>query len=189
MTATPGMSTMPFSLYGGDVIELAVRLIGARLLVDGVGGMIVETEAYRRDDPASHTFRGPNRTNASMFGPAGHAYVYRSHGLHWCVNVVGDACGAVLIRALEPEFGIDIMSARRGGAANLCGGPGRLTQALGITGSHDGLRLNEPPLQLLCHQSGNVGVVVGPRIGITKAVDQPWRFGLQGSAHWSRPFR
>lgn len=173
----------------GDAVELAGRLVGARLLVDGIGGMIVETEAYRRDDPASHSFRGPNKTNATMFGPAGNAYVYRSYGLHWCLNVVADAGGAVLIRALEPEFGIEIMQVRRGMSGALCAGPGRLTQALAVTGAHNGLRLNAPPFDLLRHRSSDVDLVIGPRIGLTKAVDQPWRFGLRGSAHLSKPFR
>ena len=183
------MSAVLFDDFGGDSPDLAARLIGARLLVDGVGGVIVETEAYRPDDPASHSFKGPNRTNGSMFGPSGHAYVYRSYGLHWCLNVVGEAAGAVLIRALEPEFGVETMSVRRGFAHPLCAGPGRLTQALGVTGHHDGLSLKAPPFDLLRHDSGKVPLIIGLRIGITKAIDQPWRFGLQGSAYLSRPFR
>jgi len=173
--------------FTGDAVDLAGRLIGARILVDGVGGMIVETEAYRRDDPASHSFRGLNRTNGTMFGPSGHAYVYRSYGLHWCLNVVAEEGGAVLIRALEPEFGIETMQMRRGTSRLLCAGPGRLTQALGVTLAHDGLSLGAPPFDLLAHRSGAVDVVTGPRIGITKAVDQPWRFGLRGSAFLSKP--
>ena len=159
------------------------------MLVDGVGGMIVETEAYRRDDPASHSYRGHTRTNASMFGPAGHAYVYRSYGLHWCLNIVAEDGGAVLIRALDPEFGLETMIARRGTPRHLCSGPGRLTQALAITRAHDGVSLRAPPFDLLPNRSGDVQIVIGPRIGITKAVDQPWRFGLEGSIHLSKPFR
>jgi len=124
-----------------------------------------------------------------MFGPAGHAYVYRSYGLHWCLNVVAEDGGAVLIRALDPEFGLETMIARRGIPRQLCSGPGRLTQALAVTGAHDGVSLRAPPFDLLRHISGDVSLVVGRRIGITKATDQPWRFGLQGSNHVSKPFR
>lgn len=170
-----------------DALELAPRLIGARLLVDGVGGMIVETEAYLRNDPASHSFRGPSRANAAMFGPPWHAYVYRSYGLHWCFNIVAAGHGAVLIRALAPEHGIDRMIRRRGGAARLCAGPGCLTQALGIAASLNGRSLAEPPFDLTFPDGGR-RIVTGPRIGISKAIDQPWRFGLTGSPHLSKPF-
>ena len=174
--------------------EVARRLIGAQLLVDGVGGTIVETEAYDREDPASHTFSGRTPRNASMFGPAGRAYVYRSYGIHWCLNIVcreeGHGAG-VLVRAIEPRFGLDTMRTRRGMETLrlLCAGPGRVGQALGVTHEHDGKSLNEPPFQLLQASSGTVEVVTGPRIGISKAVDVPWRFGLAGSAFVSRPFR
>jgi DNA-3-methyladenine glycosylase len=178
--------------------EVARGLIGATLLVDGVGGRIVETEAYDREDPASHSFAGPNVRNASMFGPPGRVYVYRSYGIHWCLNFVcrepGHGAG-VLIRALEPLAGIETMRRRRGltGAAAadprlLCAGPGRVAQALGLGGEHDGLPLDQPPFELL-PAAVSVDVVVGPRIGISKAVDQPWRFGLAGSRFLSRPFR
>jgi DNA-3-methyladenine glycosylase len=173
--------------------ELVARaLIGAILLVDGVGGVIVETEAYDQSDAASHTFTGPTPRNASMFGPPGHAYVYRSYGLHWCLNFVCREAGhgaGVLIRALEPAAGIEQMAARRGmtDVRLLCAGPGRLGQALGITHAHNGLRLDRPPFFIAAGEPG-VEVVVGPRIGISKAVDAPWRYGLAGSRFLSRPF-
>jgi len=172
---------------------LARALIGATLLVDGVGGRIVETEAYAPDDPASHTHGGPTERNASMFGPPAHAYVYRSYGLHWCLNLVGGKPGggeAALIRALEPLHGLDRMRERRGldDARLLCAGPGRLTQALGIDLSHNGLRADAPPFEMIAAPAG-LAVAVGPRIGITKAMDHPWRFGLARSPYLSRPFR
>jgi DNA-3-methyladenine glycosylase len=172
--------------------DVARALIGATLLVDGVGGVIVETEAYDQSDPASHTHRGPTERNAAMFGPAGHAYVYRSHGLHWCLNFTcqpeGHGAG-VLVRALEPRAGIAQMQVRRGLAdlRLLCAGPGRLSQALGITLAHYGLPLDRPPF-FVAAPEGQVDVVVGPRIGISKAVDVPWRFGLSGSRFLSRAF-
>ena len=173
------------------IVDLARDLIGATLLVDGVGGRIVETEAYRADDPASHSFAGPRPRTAAMFGPAGHAYVYRIYGLHWCLNIVGgEAPGAaVLIRALEPIDGLDRMVARRGTAEArlLCSGPGRLAQALGITGALDGAALDAPPFALVPANEA-MAVIAGPRIGISKAVDQPWRFGRAGSRYLSRPF-
>jgi DNA-3-methyladenine glycosylase len=173
--------------------EVARRLIGTTLLVDGVGGIIVETEAYDRTDPASHTFSGPTARNAAMFGPPGRAYVYLSHGIHWCLNFVcreeGHGAG-VLIRALEPTAGILLMMKRRGqqDLRLLCGGPGRLGQALAITRELNGRRLDEAPFSLR-PAAGRVRVVCGPRIGISKAVDQPWRFGLAESRYVSRPFR
>ena len=174
-----------------DVIEVARALIGVRLTVDGVGGLIVEVEAYDRADPASHAFRGPTAANAAMFGPPGHAYVYRSYGVHWCLNLV---CGpepgaAVLIRALEPTNGLALMESRRGLAdpRKLCAGPGRVCQALGITrAAHDGLPLDHPPFAL--GRDDRVRAVAsGRRIGLTKGVETPWRFGLEGSPYLSRP--
>jgi DNA-3-methyladenine glycosylase len=171
---------------------VARALIGATVLVDGVGGRIVETEAYDQEDPAAHTFNGPTPRNAHMFGPPGRAYVYRSYGLHWCLNFVCREAGhgaGVLLRALEPEAGIDVMRARRKlqDERLLCAGPGRLTEALGITHAHGGLRLDRPPFVVVAPDEPPE-IVAGPRVGITKAVDVPWRFGLAGSRFLSRPF-
>jgi len=178
--------------FGRSVHDVAPELIGATLLSDGVGGIIVEVEAYDHEDPAAHGFRGQTARNASMFGAAGHAYVYRSYGIHWCLNFVCDDVGnasAVLIRALEPAVGIDAMRARRGVADDrlLCAGPGRLCQALAITREHDGLPLDEPPFELRARDHAPA-IVRGPRIGITKAAEQPWRYGLAGSRFLSRAF-
>jgi DNA-3-methyladenine glycosylase len=175
-----------------SVHEVAPELIGAELYVDGVGGLIVEVEAYDHEDPASHAYRGRTERNASMFGPPGHAYVYRSHGIHWCLNVVCEPVGtasAVLIRAIEPLQGLEAMQERRGlePVRLLCAGPGRLCQALAVTGQHDGLALDEPPFDLR-PRTREVEIVIGPRIGITKAAEQPWRYGLAASAFLSRPF-
>jgi len=175
-------------LFDGDACTLASRLIGVTFLFNGVGGLIVETEAYLRDDPASHSFRGPDRRNVSMFAGAGHAYVYRSYGLHWCFNVVAESAGAVLIRALHPQYGIDRMIQNRGRSDSLCDGPGRLTQALGITGQLDGMPLIHPAFTWV-DRTAVPEMLVGPRIGISKAAEQPWRFGMLGSQHLSRPFR
>jgi DNA-3-methyladenine glycosylase len=173
-------------------VQVARDLIGVRLLVNGVGGTIVETEAYDRTDPASHAFRGKTAGNAVMFGPPGHAYVYRSYGLHWCLNVVcGLAQGAaVLIRALEPTDGLDSMVARRGLADHrlLCAGPGRVCQALAVTRDLNGSALDQPPF-LLTARRAEFRIAAGPRIGLTKAADTPWRFGLAGSPYLSRPLR
>ena len=182
---------LPPAFFAQPVVALARALLGCTLLVEGVGGRIVETEAYDRDDPAAHSFRGPTPRNAAMFGPVGHAYIYRSYGLHWCLNVVGGEMpgSAVLIRAIEPVAGIDTMVARRGVADPrlLCSGPGRLAQALALDGTLDGASLHRPPFALLSGDPPEA-YLVGPRIGITKAADQPWRFGLAGSRFLSRPF-
>lgn len=176
--------------FDRPVDALAVALLGATLEVGGVGGRIVETEAYAPEDPASHSFCGPTPRNAVMFGPVGHAYVYRIYGMHWCLNFVGGATGsAVLIRAIEPTSGLDVMARRRGLADPrlLCAGPGRLAQAFGITGAQNGAPLDRPPFLLREGESG-LAVAVGPRIGITKAAERPWRFGLAGSRFLSRRF-
>ncbi|OVZ61802.1 3-methyladenine DNA glycosylase [Pigmentiphaga sp. NML030171] len=172
--------------------EVGPLLIGVTLLVDGVGGRIVEAEAYDREDPASHSFSGPTPRNASMFGEPGRAYVYRSYGIHWCLNLVCRESGhgaGVLIRALEPTHGLDIMRARRGvdDPRLLCSGPGRVGQALGIDRSFDGMRLDRPPFELVARE-GEPDIATGPRIGISKALDVPWRFGMAGSRFLSKPF-
>ena len=178
--------------FARPVHEVAPELIGAMLLVDGVGGRIVEVEAYDQDDPASHGFRGRTARTASMFGPPGHAYVYCSYGVHWCLNLVcaeNDRAEAVLVRALAPARGLDAMRERRGVEPDrsLCSGPGKLCQALGITRVHDGLPLDEPPFELLARE-GEPLLAIGTRIGITRAVEQPWRYGLAGSPFLSRRF-
>ena len=168
-------------------------LIGTTLLVDGVGGRIVETEAYDRFDEASHSFSGPTPRNEVMFGPPGRAYVYRSYGIHWCLNFVcrekGHGAG-VLIRAIEPTHGIDLMRARRGldELRQLASGPGKVGQALGITREINGLRLDQPPFKVLAAER-EVKIVAGPRIGISRAMEVHWRFGEAGSKFVSRPFR
>lgn len=182
--------------FSAPAHEVARRLIGVTLLVDGVGGRIVETEAYDQTDPASHTFGGLTPRNAAMFGPPGCAYVYRSYGLHWCINTVCREAGhgaGVLLRALEPTHGIATQQARRGvqDLRLLCAGPGRLAQALGIDASFNGLPLHRPPFELLepCGTPmAPAEVLAGPRIGISKAVEVPWRFGLRGSRYLSRAF-
>jgi len=179
--------------FARSVHEVAPELIGATLLFGGVGGMIVEVEAYDQDDPASHSFRGRTARTASMFGPPGHAYVYRSYGVHWCLNLVCAPDGraeAALVRALEPTVALDEMRARRGvePVRALCSGPGKLCQALGIAREHDGLPLDAPPFELLARES-DPPLAVGPRIGITRAVERPWRYGLAGSPFVSRRFR
>jgi DNA-3-methyladenine glycosylase len=179
--------------FARSVHEVAPELIGATLLVDGVGGLIVEVEAYDQEDPASHGFRGPTERTAAMFGPPGHAYVYRSYGIHWCINFVCDVEGraeAALIRALEPTRGLDTMRARRGvdDPRRLCSGPGKLCQALGITREHDGLPLDRAPFALYA-RDGEPELATGPRIGITRAAELPWRYALAGSRFLSRPLR
>jgi DNA-3-methyladenine glycosylase len=179
--------------FARSVHDVAPELIGATLLVDGVGGTIVEVEAYDHEDPAAHGYRGRTERNASMFGPPGHAYVYRSYGVHWCLNLVCEEEGsasAVLLRALEPVQGIEAMRDRRGleNPRLLAAGPGRLCQALGVTREHDGLPLDRPPFEL-CARAGKVEVLTGPRIGITQAADRPWRYVLAGSRFVSRALR
>jgi DNA-3-methyladenine glycosylase len=178
--------------FGRSVHEVAPDLIGATLLVNGVGGIIVEVEAYHHTDPAAHSFRGPTPRNRVMFGPPGFVYVYRSYGIHWCINFVCEAEGsasAVLLRALEPTHGLDAMRRRRGvdDVRMLCSGPGKLTEALGITHAHNALALDAPPFALHA-RVGDVEVARGVRIGITKAAELPWRYGLKGSKFLSKPF-
>jgi DNA-3-methyladenine glycosylase len=182
--------TLDAGFFARDSATVAADLIGVRLLVDGVGGVIVETEAYDQDDPASHSFRGPTARNAAMFGPPGRAYIYRSYGIHWCLNMVCAPVGGVLIRALEPTDGLDLMAERRGTTDKrlLCSGPGRLCQALAITGAQGHLPLDQQPFALTPAAAPRT-VVVGPRIGLSKAVDTPWRFGAAGSRFLSHPFR
>ena len=191
----PAVLLVPAGIdFAAPAQDVARRLIGVTLLVDGVGGTIVETEAYDQTDAASHTFGGPTPRNAAMFGLPGCAYVYRSYGLHWCVNTVCREAGhgaGVLLRALEPTHGLDTMRARRKlhDARLLCAGPGRLAQALGIDASFNARPLDLPPFALLepIHATAPE-VLAGPRIGISKAVETPWRFGLRGSRYLSRAF-
>ena len=170
----------------GDAVAAARALIGWTVLVDGVGGPIVETEGYRPDDPASHAFAGPTARNEAMFGPPGTWYVYRSYGIHWCMNIV---CGppvtgsAVLLRALEPVEGVERMRERRGREAlrDLARGPGRLGQAL-AAGPH----LNGMEVELVAPQAARQ-VMATPRIGISRATDLPWRFLDPASPYVSGP--
>lgn len=185
------MTTLARDFFARSVHVVAPELVGCTLLVDGAGGPIVEVEAYDTDDPASHGYRGQTARNRSMFGPPGHAYVYRSYGIHWCLNLVCGPAGhpeAVLVRALEPTAGLDVMRARRGVEAErlLCSGPGRVCQALGVTAAHDGLPLDRPPFALsaACRPTE---IANGPRVGLTRAADLPWRYGLAGSRFLSRP--
>jgi len=173
--------------------EVAYKLIGATFTVNGIGGIIVETEAYDQSEPASHTFVGPTKRNVAMFGVGGCAYVYRSYGIHWCLNFVCEKEGhgaGVLIRAIEPIVGLKIMEQRRGteNVRLLCSGPGKLGQALAIVHEYNGMPLNQSPFELIPAKKV-VDVISGPRIGISKAIDLPWRFGLAGSPFLSRPFR
>ncbi len=180
------------SFFNRSVHVVAPELIGATLLFRGVGGIIVEVEAYHHTDPAAHSYGGETQRNAVMFGPPGYVYVYRSYGIHWGVNFVcekEDSASAVLIRALQPTHGLAKMRKRRGldDERLLCSGPGKLTQALGITIFHNGLPLDEPPIAIPA-RVGDTDVGAGPRIGITKAVELPWRYGLRGSKFISKPF-
>jgi len=168
---------------------VAPELLGATFLYDGVGGLIVEVEAYDPTDPASHSFPGPTPRNQVMFGPPARVYVYRSYGIHWCVNFVCSNASAILIRAVEPTAGIDVMRQRRGveDVRALCSGPGKVCQAMGITGADNGKPLGEPPFSLI-PSPGRGPFHIGKRIGITKAVDVPWRFGVRGSRYLSKRF-
>jgi DNA-3-methyladenine glycosylase len=177
------------AFFNREAPTIAPELIGATFLVDGVGGIIVEVEAYHPTDPASHSFIGRTARNAAMFGPPARVYVYRSYGIHWCINFVCANASAILLRALEPTHGLDIMRARRGGddPRSLCSGPGKLSEALAIDRSLDGKPLTRKPFALTLAPAPSE-VLIGPRIGITKAIDIPWRFGLKGSQFLSRRF-
>jgi DNA-3-methyladenine glycosylase len=180
------------AFFARQVLQVAPDLIGVTMLVNGVGGIIVEVEAYHHTEPAAHSYRGPTPRNSVMFGPPGFVYVYRSYGIHWCVNFVCEKAGsasAVLIRALQPTHGIPAMRRRRGlqDEKSLCSGPGKLTQALGITHQHNALALDAPPFALHA-KVGKPDIVSGVRIGLTKAVELPWRYGLKGSKFLSKPF-
>ncbi|POO55826.1 DNA-3-methyladenine glycosylase [Agrobacterium rosae] len=183
------MNIIPQDFYSRDAVIVAESLIGCTFQIHNTGGIIVETEAYRADDPASHSFNGPTPRNRTMFGDPGHLYVYRSYGLHWCANIVCMPGSAVLIRALEPTAGINLMQLRRGvtNIVNLCSGPGKLAQALGITHEMDGIALTGDPFYVTDRSSAAL-VIAGPRIGISKAPHQPWRFGMDKSPFLSRKF-
>ena len=182
---------IPVSFFSRSAVSVATDLIGAAIRINGVGGIVVETEAYERDDPASHSFRGETPRNLVMFGAPGHAYVYRSYGLHWCLNATCLPGSAVLIRAIEPVWGLDWMQQRRGlrDPRLLCAGPGRLAQAMNVDGSMNGLPLHEEPF-LLEPPERPQEIVAGPRIGITRAREMPWRYGLLASSRFfSRPLK
>jgi DNA-3-methyladenine glycosylase len=179
--------------FGRSVHDVAPELVGAQLIFNGAGGFIVEVEAYHHTDPAAHSYIGKTARNAVMFGPPGRAYVYRSYGIHWCLNFVCEPEGsasAVLIRALEPTHGLALMRRRRHlhDVRLLCSGPGRLCEALGITAIQNGLRVDRPPFTIHARPA-DVEICIGPRIGITKAAEHPWRYGLKGSRFLSKPFR
>ncbi|CDM58892.1 MULTISPECIES: DNA-3-methyladenine glycosylase [Rhizobium] len=172
-----------------DAIAVARDLLGCHLHVGDVGGRIAETEAYFPDDEASHSFRGPTQRNGAMFGRPGNVYIYRIYGMYWCLNFVCTPGSAVLIRAIEPEAGITTMTERRGSdvLTQLCSGPGKLCQALGIDLSVNDRLLDRPPFSIT--PSAPIEIVAGKRIGITKNAEAPWRFGISGSRYLSRPFR
>jgi DNA-3-methyladenine glycosylase len=181
------------AFFARSVHVVAQELIGCRLFYAGCGGMIVETESYERDDPACHAYAGLTRRTEVLFGPPGRAYVYLSYGIHSLLNAVAEPDGeaaAVLIRALEPSAGLEAMRRRRGARpdADLCSGPGKLTEALGVDLAVNGADLGAPPFLLAPPEPGWEGeIVAGPRVGITKAIERPWRFCLAGSRHVSRP--
>ena len=188
------MSGLGAEFFDRSVHEVARELIGCSLLVGGVGGVIVETESYERDDPACHAYVGLTPRTATLFGPPGRAYVYLSYGIHSLLNAVCEPEGtaaAVLIRALEPRWGIERMVERRGleDRRALCSGPGKLTEALGVGLELNNARLDRAPFEfgLPAAEEDELAVVTGPRIGISKATELPWRFCAAGSRYLSRP--
>lgn len=191
--SAPAAQRLDAGFFARSVHEVARDLVGCRLFYEGRGGIVVETESYERDDPACHAYVGLTKRTEVLFGPPGRAYVYLSYGIHSLLNAVAEPEGeaaAVLIRALEPTDGLDEMRASRGARpdADLCSGPGKLTEALGVTLADNGADLERDPFCLLEREPGwNAEIVAGPRVGITKAVDRPWRFCLAGSPHVSRP--
>jgi len=190
---TASQRRLGVAFFDRSVHDAARDLIGCRLFHAGCGGTIVETESYERDDPACHAYAGLTARNEVLFGPPGRAYVYLSYGIHFLLNAVAEPEGeaaAVLIRALEPTAGLEEMRVRRGGRPEqeLCAGPGRLTEALGVGLDANGADLGREPFLLLPREPGWAGAVLsGPRIGISKAVDRPWRFCAEGSRFVSRP--
>jgi DNA-3-methyladenine glycosylase len=181
--------TIDQSFFARSALEVARELIGVELTFKGVGGIIVETEAYLPDDPASHSYIGQRPRNMSMWAGPGSAYVYLIYGVHYCLNIACLPGSAVLIRALEPRSGISLMHRRRKlkDIKMLCSGPGKLAQALSINRKHDGMTIVEKPFSVVAPTAPHT-IITGPRIGITKATHQPWRFGLQDSRFLSQKF-
>ena len=180
------------AFFARPVAQVAPELLGCVIEIGDLAGEIVEVERYQQDDPASHSFHGPTPRAAVMFGPPGRLYVYRSYGIHWCANVVCEPEGhgaAVLIRAVAPTRGLDVMRQRRGPVDDrrLCSGPGRLCQAFGIDGSMNASVLGAGPVRLRAGVPVP-DIAIGPRIGISVATEQPWRLGVAGSPHLSRRF-
>ncbi|MGZ5313685.1 MAG: DNA-3-methyladenine glycosylase [Solirubrobacterales bacterium] len=194
MSGQAGARRLDAAFFARSVHEVARELVGCTLLLDGVGGVIVETEAYDATDPACHAFNGPTARNEPLFGPPGRAYVYLSYGIHQLLNAVAEPEGsaaAALIRALEPTHGIGLMRARRGteDPRRLCSGPGRLTEAIGVGAEHNEISLCEPPFELLepACEWRRTRVETDTRIGITQAANLPWRYCAAGSRYLSKP--
>jgi DNA-3-methyladenine glycosylase len=183
---------LPASFYDRPVVEVARDLVGCVVVHEACAGLIVETEAYHQSEPACHAYVGVTARTATLFGPPGNAYVYRSYGIHALLNAVCEPPGtgaAVLIRALEPLDGLELMRERRGlnRPEDLCSGPGKLTQALGVGMHHNTTSLTDGPVQVLPREGASLPIVEGVRIGITKATDLPWRFCARDNPHVSRP--